>query len=83
MDYNYACIMNTENGSIVKLTMNDLLLAYREYRFLTKRSYILENYPESEICVDEITKRAIELEDNYHYNEDDAIEQAIKEEEIT
>lgn len=48
MDYNYACIMNTEDGSVVKLTINDLRLAYREYRFLTKREYILENYPESE-----------------------------------
>lgn len=61
MDYDYACIMNTENGSVVKLTMNDLRLAYREYRFLTKRDYILENYPESEACVDEIAKRAMEL----------------------
>lgn len=79
MDYNYACIMNTENGSVVKLTMNDLLLAYREYRFLAKRNYILENYPEYETCVDEIAKRAIALEDNYHYREDDAIEQAFDE----
>lgn len=79
MDYDYACIMNTENGSVVKLTMNDLRLAYREYRFLTKREYILENYPESEACVDEIAKRVIELEDNYHYREDDAIEQAFDE----
>lgn len=79
MDYKYACIMNTEDGSVVKLTMNDLLLAYREYRFLTKRDYILENYPEYETCVDEIARRAIELEDNYHYREDDAIEQAFDE----
>lgn len=79
MDYKYACIMNTENGSVIKLTMNDLRLAYREYRFLTKRDYILENYPESEARVDEIAKRAIELEDNYHYREDDAIEQAFDE----
>lgn len=79
MNYDYACIMNTEDGSIVKLTMNDLRLAYREYRFLTKRDYILENYPESEVCVDRIAARAIELEDNYHYREDDAIEQAFDE----
>lgn len=79
MDYKYACIMNTEDGSVVKLTMNDLLLAYREYRFLTKRDYILENYPDSEACVDKIAKRAIDLEDTYHYREDDAIEQAFSE----
>lgn len=79
MNYDYACIMNTEDGSVVKLTMNDLRLAYREYRFLAKRDYILENYPESEARVDEIAKRAIELEDNYHYREDDAIEQAFDE----
>ena len=79
MNYDYACIMNTENGSVVKLTMNDLRLAYREYRFLTKRDYILENYPESEACVDRIAARAIELEDSYHYQEDDAIEQAFDE----
>lgn len=79
MNYDYACIMNTEDGSVVKLTMNDLRLAYREYRFLTKRDYILENYPESEACVDRIVARAIELEDNYHYREDDAIEQAFDE----
>lgn len=79
MNYDYACIMKTEAGPIVKLTMNDLLLAYREYRFLTKREYILENYPESKACVDEIAKRAIELEDSYHYREDDAIEQAFDE----
>lgn len=79
MNYDYACIMKTEAGPVVKLTMNDLSLAYREYRFLTKREYILENYPESEACVDEIAKRAIELEDSYHYREDDAIEQAFDE----
>lgn len=72
MDYDYACIMNTEDGSVVKLTRNDLLLAYREYRFLTERDYILKNYPEYETCVDELAKRAIELED-------DAIEQAFDE----
>lgn len=79
MNYDYACIMNTEDGSVVKLTMNDLRLAYDEYRFLTTRNYILENYPESEACVDRMVARAIELEDSYHYQEDDAIEQAFDE----
>lgn len=79
MNYDYACIMSTEAGPVVKLTMNDLRLAYREYRFLTKREYILENYPDAETCVDRIAARAIELEDSYHYREDDAIEQAFDE----
>lgn len=79
MNYDYACIMSTEAGPVVKLTMNDLRLAYREYRFLTTRNYILENYPDATDKVDEIAKRAIELEDNYHYREDDAIEQAFDE----
>lgn len=69
----------TEHGQTVEMTMNDLKDAYDEYRFLTKREYILENYLESEACVDRIAARAIELEDNYHYREDDAIEQAFDE----
>lgn len=69
----------TEHGQTVEMTMNDLKDAYDEYRFLTKRDYILENYPESEACVDRIAARAIELEDSYHYQEDDAIEQAFDE----
>lgn len=69
----------TEHGQTVNMTMNDLKDAYDEYRFLAKRDYILENYPESEACVDRIAARAIELEDSYHYQEDDAIEQAFDE----
>ena len=69
----------TEHGQTVNMTMNDLKDAYDEYRFLTKRTYILENYPESEVCVDRIAARAIELEDSYHYREDDAIEHAFDE----
>lgn len=69
----------TEHGQTVEMTMNDLKDAYDEYRFLTKRNYILENYPESEACVDRIAARAIELEDSYHYREDDAIEQTFDE----
>lgn len=56
MNYDYACIMSTEAGPVVKLTMNDLRLAYREYRFLTTRNYILENYPDATDKVDEIAK---------------------------
>ena len=69
----------TEHGQTVNMTMNDLKDAYDEYRFLTTRNYILENYPASETCVDRIAARAIELEDSYHYREDDAIEQAFDE----
>lgn len=69
----------TEHGQTVDMTMNDLKDAYDEYRFLTKRDYTLENYPESEACVDRIAARAIELEDSYHYRENDAIEQAFDE----
>lgn len=69
----------TEHGQTVNMTMNDLKDAYDEYRFLTTRNYILENYPESEACVDSIAARAIKLEDSYHYREDDAIEQAFDE----
>lgn len=69
----------TEHGQTVDMTMNDLKDAYDEYRFLTKRDYILENYPESEACVDRIAARVIELEDSYHYREDDAIERAFDE----
>ena len=35
----------TEHGQTVDMTLNDLEEAYYEYRFLTKREYILENYP--------------------------------------
>ena len=69
----------TEHGQTVDMTLNDLEEAYYEYRFLTKREYILENYPESEACVDRIAARAIDLEDKYNYREDDAIEQAFDE----
>ena len=69
----------TEHGQTVDMTMNDLKDAYDKYRFLAKRNYIFENYPESEACVDRIAARAIELEDSYHYREDDAIEQAFDE----
>ena len=44
----------TEHGQTVEMTMNDLKDAYDEYRFLTTRNYILENYPESQAFVDRI-----------------------------
>ena len=69
----------TEHGQTVDMTMNDLEEAYYEYRFLTKCDYVLANYPEAGERVHQIVARAIELEDNYHYREDDAIEQAFDE----
>ena len=69
----------TEHGQTVDMTMNDLEEAYYEYRFLTKCDYILANYPDVGKRVHKIAARAIELEDSYHYREDDAIEQAFDE----
>ena len=69
----------TEHGQPVDTTMNDLEEAYYEYRFLTKCDYILANYPDVGKQVHKIAARAIELEDSYHYREDDAIEQAFDE----
>ena len=69
----------TEHGQTVDMTMNDLEEAYYEYRFLTKCDYILANYPNVGEQVHQIAARAIELEDSYHYREDDAIEQAFDE----
>ena len=69
----------TEHGQTVDMTMNDLEEAYYEYRFLTKCDYVLANYPDVGERVPQIVARAIELEDNYHYREDDAIEQAFDE----
>ena len=72
----------TEHGQTVDMTMNDLEEAYYEYRFLTKSNYILANYPDVGERISQIVARAIDLEDKYNYREDDAIEQAIEEEEI-
>lgn len=69
----------TEHGQTVDMTLNDLKEAYYEYRFLTKCNYILANYPDVGERVHKIAARAIELEDSYHYREDDAIEQAFDE----
>ena len=69
----------TEHGQTVDMTLNDLKEAYYEYRFLTKCDYILTNYSNIGERVNQIVARAIELEDNYHYREDDAIEQAFDE----
>lgn len=69
----------TEHSQTVDMTLNDLKEAYYEYRFLTKCDYILANYPDVGERISQIVARAIELEDSYHYREDDAIEQAFDE----
>lgn len=69
----------TEHGQTVDMTMNDLEEAYYEYRFLTKCDYIRANYPDVGERITQIVARAIELEDSYHYRENDAIEQAFDE----
>ena len=70
----------TEHSQTVDMTLNDLKKAYYEYRFLTKRDYIRANYSNIEDNqITQIVARAIELEDSYHYREDDAIEQAFDE----
>ena len=40
---------------------------------------MFENYPDVGERVNQIVARTIELEDSYHYREDDAIEQAFDE----
>lgn len=70
----------TEHGQTVDMTLNDLKEAYYEYRFLTKCDYIRANYPDvGDNQITQIVARAIELEDSYHYQEDDAIKQAFDE----
>ena len=76
---NIVMRFRTEHGQTVDMTMNDLEEAYYEYRFLTKCDYVLANYPDVGERVHQIVARAIELEDSYHYREDDAIEQAFDE----
>ena len=69
----------TEHGQTVDMTLNDLKEAYYEYRFLTNCDYIFANYPAVGERVNQLVARAIQLEDNYHYREDDAIGQAFDE----
>lgn len=74
--------LNKENG-FYNLTMNDLAFAHNLYRFFATREYIQDNYPSlTDQQLDIVTDRALAIEDSYGYDEDDAIEQAIKEEEL-
>lgn len=79
----YIYTMITQDGTQINLTMNDLTFAHNLYRFFATREYIQDNYPNlTDQQLDIVTDRAIAIEDSYDYDEDDAIEQAIKEEEL-
>lgn len=79
----YIYTMTTQDGTQVNLTMNDLTFAHNLYRFFATREYIQDNYPNlTDQQLDIVTDRTIAIEDSYDYDEDDAIEQAIKEEEL-
>ena len=76
----YIYTMTTQDGAQVNLTMNDLAFAHNLYRFFTAREYIQDNYPTlTDQQLDDVTDRAITIEDSYNYDEDDAIEQALNE----
>ena len=79
----YVYTMTTQDGTQVNLTMSDLAFAHNLYRFFATREYIQDNYPSlTDQQLDTITERTLTIEDSYDYKEDDAIEQAIKEEKI-
>lgn len=79
----YIYTMTTQDGTRVNLTMNDLTFAHNLYRFFTTREYIQDNYPSlTDQQLDIVTDRTLAIEDSYGYDEDDAIEQAIKEEKL-
>lgn len=79
----YIYTMTTQDGTQVNLTMNDLTFAHNLYRFFATREYIQDNYPNlTDQQLDIVTDRTLAIEDSYGYDEDNAIEQAIKEEEL-
>ena len=79
----YVYTMTTQDGTQFNLTMSDLAFAHNLYRFFATREYIQDNYPSlTDQQLDIVTDRTLILEDSYGYDEDDAIEQAIKEEEL-
>lgn len=79
----YVYTMTTQDGTQVNLTMSDLAFTHNLYRFFATREYIQDNYPSlTDQQLDVVTERTLTIEDNYGYNEDDAIEQAINEEKI-
>ena len=79
----YVYTMTTQDGTQINLTMNDLTFAHNLYRFFATRECIQDNYPSlTDQQLDIVTDRTLSIEDSYGYDEDDAIEQAIKEEEL-
>ena len=79
----YIYTMTTQDGTEVNLTMNDLAFAHNVYRFFATREYIQDNFPNlTDQQLDAVTDRTLAIEDSYDYDEDDAIEEAIKEEEL-
>lgn len=67
-------------GEAVEVRLDEILASEL---FTATREYIQDNYPSlSDQQLDIVTDRTLALEDSYGYDEDDAIEQAIKEEEI-
>lgn len=76
----YIYTMTTQDGTHVNLTMDDLAFVHNLYRFFTTREYIQDNYPTlTDQQLDNVTDRALTIEDSYDYDEDDAIEQALNE----
>lgn len=76
----YIYTMTTQDGTQVNLTMNDLAFAHNLYRFFATREYIQDNYPAlTDQQLDAVTDRALDIEDSYDYDEDDAIKQAVNE----
>lgn len=79
----YIYTMTTQDGTQVNLTMSDLTFVHNLYRFFATCEYIQDNYPSlTDQQLDIVTDRTLAIEDSYGYDEDDAIEQAIKEEEL-
>ena len=80
---NYLYTLTSLDCAQVNLTMNDLTFAHNLYRFFATREYIQDNYPSlTDQQLDIVTDRTLDIEDSYGYDEDDAIEQAIKEEKL-
>lgn len=76
----YIYTMTTQDGAQVNLTMNDLAFAHNIYRFFATREYIQDDYPTlTDQQLDAVTDRTLDLEDNYGYDEDDAIKRAVNE----
>ena len=79
----YVYTMTTQDGTQVNMTMSDLAFAHNLYRFFATREYIQDSYPNlTNQQLDIVTDRTLDIEDSYGYDEDDAIEQVVKEEKL-